>query len=79
MAYSELDGVPAHIDLFLYKVLEDWGFDGFIIADDTGMAMLAGRHHVAGSPASAIEQWFNAGKLTHLACSILADFDVQVA
>jgi beta-glucosidase-like glycosyl hydrolase len=63
MAYSELDAVPSHINPILYKALDDWGFGGFVIADDTGMAMLEGRHHVASSPADAIKQWFNAGML----------------
>ncbi|KAE8443991.1 hypothetical protein EG329_001120 [Mollisiaceae sp. DMI_Dod_QoI] len=61
MAYSELDDIPSHVHPLLYKALEDWGFDGFVTADDTGMAMLQGRHKVAGSPASAIQQWFSAG------------------
>ena len=46
----------------LYKALEDWNFDGFITADDTGMSMLQARHAVAKSPADAIQQWFNAGQ-----------------
>jgi hypothetical protein len=62
MAYSELDGIPSHIDPTLYKVLQDWGFDGFVTADDNGMAMLQQRHRVADTPTSAIKQWFNAGK-----------------
>jgi beta-glucosidase-like glycosyl hydrolase len=61
MAYSELDGIPSHVNPTLYKGLEDWGFDGFVIADDTGMVMLQSRHHVAASAADAIKQWFNAG------------------
>lgn len=61
MAYSELDGIPSHINPALYKALDDWGFNGFVIADDTGMAMLNSRHHVAATPADAIKQWFNAG------------------
>jgi len=66
MAYSELDAIPSHINPMLYKVLDDWGFDGFVTADDTGMAMLMARHGVADSPASAIMQWFNAGKFCDL-------------
>lgn len=61
MAYSELDGSPSHINPMLYKALEDWGFDGFVTADDTGIAMLQHRHATAASPAEAIKQWFNAG------------------
>jgi len=61
MAYSELDAIPSHVNPTLYKVLDEWGFDGFVTADDTGLAMLQTRHRVADSPASAIQQWFNAG------------------
>lgn len=67
MAYSELDGIPTHINPVLYKILEDWGFKGFVTADDNGMAMLALRHRVAATPADAIKQWFNAGK-SNLRC-----------
>ena len=62
MAYSELDSIPSHIHPMLYKALDDWGFDGFVTADDSGMIMLMDRHDVADSPASAIKQWFNAGR-----------------
>lgn len=61
MAYNELDDIPAHVHPMLYQALDDWGFDGFIIADDTGMVELQAVHRVAGSPADAIQQWFNAG------------------
>lgn len=63
MAYSELDGIPSHVHPMLYQALVDWGFDGFVTADDNGMVMLQERHKVADSPASAIMQWFNAGML----------------
>lgn len=63
MAYSELDDIPSHVHPMLYKALDDWGFEGFVTADDNGMVMLEERHQVAGSPASAIMQWFNAGIL----------------
>ncbi|KAI1091477.1 glycoside hydrolase family 3 protein [Rostrohypoxylon terebratum] len=61
MAYSEFDDIPAHVHPLLYQALKDWGFDGFTIADDTGMAELQAVHKVADSPGSAIGQWFNAG------------------
>ncbi|KAI0385456.1 glycoside hydrolase family 3 protein [Hypomontagnella monticulosa] len=61
MAYNELDDIPAHVHPMLYQALEDWGFDGFVIADDTGMIELQSVHRVADSPGSAIGQWFNAG------------------
>ena len=37
MAYSELDDVPSSVNPVLYETLDDWGFDGFVIADDTGI------------------------------------------
>ncbi|KAI1460966.1 glycoside hydrolase family 3 protein [Annulohypoxylon moriforme] len=61
MAYNEFDDIPAHVHPLLYQALEDWGFDGFTIADDTGMVELQAVHQVADSPGSAIGQWFNAG------------------
>lgn len=61
MAYNEFDDIPAHVHPLLYQALKDWGFDGFTIADDTGMVELQAVHQVADSPGSAIGQWFNAG------------------
>ncbi|KAK0479462.1 glycoside hydrolase family 3 protein [Armillaria luteobubalina] len=61
MAYHELDEVPAHVHPALYDALDEWDFDGFTMADDTGMRMLNVRHAVSNSPADTIQQWFNAG------------------
>ncbi|KAI1752867.1 glycoside hydrolase family 3 protein [Xylaria castorea] len=61
MAYNEFDDVPAHVHPLFYKALNEWGFDGFVIADDTGMSELFSVHRVANSPANAIQQWFEAG------------------
>ncbi|ROW11925.1 hypothetical protein VPNG_05177 [Cytospora leucostoma] len=61
MAYNEFDDVPAHVNPKLYKELKDMGFDGFVIADDTGMSELYTVHDVADSPADAIRQWYSAG------------------
>lgn len=36
MAYSELDGIPSSVNPVLYDALADWGYDGFVIADDGG-------------------------------------------
>lgn len=36
MAYSEVDDVPSHVSPLLYDALDSWGYDGFVIADDTG-------------------------------------------
>ncbi|KAF2137510.1 glycoside hydrolase family 3 protein [Aplosporella prunicola CBS 121167] len=61
MSYNELDDVPAHVHPMLYQALSDWGFDGFVTADDTGMRMLQTQHGVSSSDADTIQQWFNAG------------------
>ncbi|KAK8079408.1 Glycoside hydrolase family 3 [Apiospora hydei] len=61
MAYNEFDDIPAHVHPMLYQALEDWGYDGFVMADDTGMIELETMHNVARSPDDAIAQWFNAG------------------
>ncbi|KAF1957192.1 glycoside hydrolase family 3 protein [Byssothecium circinans] len=61
MAYHELDDVPSHVSPLLYAQLKEWGFEGFVIADDTGMKQLQVGHGVAKSPSDAIGQWYNAG------------------
>ncbi|KAF2679226.1 glycoside hydrolase family 3 protein [Lentithecium fluviatile CBS 122367] len=62
MAYHELDDVPSHVNPMLYGQLEEWGFEGFVTADDTvGLKQLQVGHQVAKDSADAIGQWFNAG------------------
>ncbi|KAJ7165677.1 glycoside hydrolase family 3 protein [Mycena crocata] len=61
MSYNELDEVPAVVSPMLYDALADWGYDGFILADDNAMKYLLTRHTVADSIADTIQQWFNAG------------------
>lgn len=61
MAYNEFDDIPAHVNPKLYNALDEMGFDGFVIADDTGMNELYTIHQVADSPADSIRQWYQAG------------------
>ncbi|KAJ5641997.1 beta-glucosidase [Penicillium lividum] len=61
MAYSEFDDVPSSVNPLLYQALEDWGYDGFITADDTGLSELLYTHLVTSSVADTIAQWHNAG------------------
>ncbi|KAI9710588.1 MAG: hypothetical protein M1820_002724 [Bogoriella megaspora] len=61
MAYSEFDEIPCSVHPLLYQALDDWGFDGYVTADDTGLAELYATHLVASSPSDAIAQWHNAG------------------
>ncbi|KAK8127189.1 hypothetical protein PG984_008297 [Apiospora sp. TS-2023a] len=61
MAYNEFDDIPASVHPMLHKALDDWGYEGFVMADDTGMIELDTMHKVADGPADVIAQWFNAG------------------
>ncbi|CRG83500.1 beta-glucosidase [Talaromyces islandicus] len=61
MAYSEFDDVPCSVNPILYKALNDWGFDGYITADDTGLEEFLSTHMVTSSIGDTLTQWFNAG------------------
>ncbi|KAH8893637.1 glycoside hydrolase family 3 protein [Thozetella sp. PMI_491] len=61
MAYTAVDDLPAHIDPFLYKQLDEWGYDGFVISDWSGVEELMTGHQVAKCPADAIKHWLNSG------------------
>ncbi|KAJ3760099.1 glycoside hydrolase family 3 protein [Lentinula raphanica] len=72
MAYHEFDGIPSVVNTMFYDALEDWGFDGFIIADDTALVQLQQGHMVSNSPADTLSQWFNAGGMIQY-----YDFDIE--
>ncbi|KAJ5621133.1 beta-glucosidase [Penicillium lagena] len=61
MAYSEFDDVPSSVNPLLYEALADWGFDGYVTADDGGLSELLYTHQVTSSVADTIAQWHNAG------------------
>ncbi|CAI7595353.1 unnamed protein product [Penicillium manginii] len=61
MAYNEFDDVPSSVNPILYEALADWGYDGYITADDTGLSELLNTHLVTSSVADTIAQWHNAG------------------
>jgi beta-glucosidase len=48
-AYNEINGIPCHANRWLLtKVLrEEWGFQGYVVADSRGVEMLNDRHFVA--------------------------------
>ncbi|KAJ7253794.1 glycoside hydrolase family 3 protein [Mycena rebaudengoi] len=73
MSYNEFDEIPSHVNPVLYSALADWGFDGFVTADDGAIAQLAGAHGVASSAEDAIAQWFNAGGMVNF-----YDFPIDV-
>ena len=62
-AYHDIDGVPCTANPWLLnKVLRDeWGFQGFVLADLGAVRRLYDTHHVADSPASAVLLALNSG------------------
>ena len=63
VAYSDIDGVPCTGNPWLLrKVLcNEWGFQGFTLADDGAIARLYATHHVAATPADAACLAINSG------------------
>lgn len=62
-SYNEIDGVPSHANTWLLgKVLRgEWGFDGILSSDYTGIEELASIHHVAADNAEAARMALAAG------------------
>jgi len=62
-AYHDIDGEPCHSSRHLLtEVLRDqWGFDGIVVADYAGIALLSQHHAVARDAAEAAAMAFNAG------------------
>ncbi|TVR46305.1 MAG: beta-glucosidase [Puniceicoccaceae bacterium] len=54
-AYHEIDGLPCHADPWLLQSVlrEEWGFDGFLVADYFAIDQLRERHAVAADKAEA--------------------------
>ncbi len=62
-SYNEIDGVPSHINRWLLqKVLrEEWGFQGYVSGDGSGLQMLYETHHVAADKEEAARKALAAG------------------
>jgi len=62
-AYHEIDGVPIAADRALLTGIlrNEWGFRGFVLADDGAIRRLWQEHHVAADAKDAITQAINAG------------------
>lgn len=62
-AYHEIDGIPcAGNPWLLTQVLrKEWGFRGFVLSDLGAIRMLYDTHHVAATPADAIDMALTAG------------------
>lgn len=62
-SYQEIDGIPSHANRKLLQGIlrEEWGFDGFVVADYSGVEQLMSRHHVAHDLAEAAKKALEAG------------------
>jgi beta-xylosidase len=62
-SYNEIDGVPSHMNKWLLdKVLrQEWGFNGYVVADYYAIGQLQDLHHVAGSKSEAAKLALEAG------------------
>jgi len=54
-AYCDVDGVPCHasVELLTTILREEWGFDGVVASDYTGIAMLATHHRMTSDGSTA--------------------------
>jgi len=62
-SYNEIDGIPSHISHWLLdRVLrQEWGFQGYVTSDGSGLQMLYKVHGVAAGPADAARLALGAG------------------
>src|SRR5205823_3712117 len=62
-SYNEIDGVPSHENHWLLQdvLRKQFGFDGLITSDYSGIRDLETFHHVAADKAEAALRAFNAG------------------
>jgi len=62
-SYNEINGIPAHVNPWLLEQVlrQEWGFQGFIVSDGSGISQLESWHHVAGSKADAARKALEAG------------------
>jgi beta-glucosidase len=62
-AYCDVDGVPCHAshELLTGILRDEWGFDGIVASDYTGIQMLSSQHKLTGDPAVAAALALRAG------------------
>ena len=62
-AYCDVDGVPCHASAELLTTIlrDEWGFDGVVASDYTGIAMLATHHRMTSDASTAAELALAAG------------------
>jgi beta-glucosidase len=62
-SYNEINGVPSHVNPWLLKdvLVDEWGFEGFVISDGWGVDDLYRLHFLAAGEAEAAEKSFTSG------------------
>jgi beta-glucosidase len=89
-AYCEIDGVPCHAshELLTGILRDEWGFDGIVASDYTGVQMTSSAHRLTNDPAIAAALGLRAGVDSELPSTVvygepllraLADGHVDVA
>jgi beta-glucosidase len=62
-AYHEIDGLPSCANEYALTGLlrDEWGFQGWVLADDGAVHMMVDTHATAAGPADALAQFLTAG------------------
>ena len=74
-AYNAINGVPCHGDrrLLTQILREEWGFDGYVVSDCSGVGRMWDSHHAFDDPADAAAAALNAG--VDLECGGYSQFE----